>query len=207
MPGGYLRHTRRPSGRAGKPLRPEQQHDDEHGKHRNGCENAAHKEVGGLLKQAEDQPRNDRPANISHAAERDWNETVERQHRRIGEKGEQQLAAGETRQCADCAGKREARDAQVAVRQAERTRRIVVLGDRQEGVTDQRVAVEDFKSDDDDDARDHRQPELLIEVGARHIEDARKRLRLRAPFDRSELLHDERKRERREHIEVLVDGS
>ena len=146
--GGYLRHTRRPSRCACKPLRPEQQHDDEHGEHRNGREDAADEEVGGLLEQAEDQPRNDGAADVAHAAERDRNEAVEGQHRCVGEEGEQQLAAGETRERADRAGEREARDAQVAVRQAERARRIVVLGDRQKGVADKRVAVEDLQPDD-----------------------------------------------------------
>ena len=74
---------------------------------------------------------------VAHAAERDRNEAVEGQHRRIGEEGEQHLAAGKTRKRADRAGERKARDAQVAFRQAERARRIVVLGDRQEGVADQ----------------------------------------------------------------------
>ena len=38
------------------------------------------------------------------------------------------------------------------------------------------------------------------------IEQARKRLRLGAPFDRGELLDHQRERERREHIEMLLEA-
>src|SRR5262245_28939331 len=84
-----------------EPLGPEQQHDDEHGKYSNGRENAADEEVGGLLEEAEDQSRHDRAADIAHAAKRDRNEAVECQHRRVGEEGEQQLPARETRERTD----------------------------------------------------------------------------------------------------------
>ena len=104
---------------------------------------------------------------VAHAAERDRHEAVEGQQRRVGEEGEQHLPAGKARERADHAGEREARDAQVALRQAERARRVIVLGDRQEGVADQRAAIEQFQSDDDDRAGEHRQPELLVEAAAR----------------------------------------
>ena len=102
------------------------------------------------------------------------------------------------------AGERKARHAQAAFRQAERARGVVVLGDRQKGVADQGVAIEQFEADDHDRAGQHRQPELLIEIAAGDVEQPRKRLRLGAPFDRGELLDHQRQRQRREHVEMLV---
>ena len=43
----------------------------------------------------------DGAAVVAHAAERDRHEAIEGQHRRIGEKGEQHLAAGKARERAD----------------------------------------------------------------------------------------------------------
>ena len=65
--------------------------------------------------------------------------------RAIGEERQQQLAAGKSGNAADRAGKRVARDAQVALRQAERARGEIVLGDREEGAADQRAAIEEFE--------------------------------------------------------------
>ena len=143
-----IHHTRRWQAGAGKPLGAHQQDDDEHGEHRDRGEDAADQEVGGLLKQSEHQAGDDGAAVVAHAAERDRHEAVEGQQRRIGKEGEQHLAAGKARERADHAGERKARDAQVALRQAERARRIIVLGDRQKGVADQRVAIEQFEADD-----------------------------------------------------------
>ncbi len=116
------------------------------------------------------------------------------------------MTAGKSRERADHASERVTRHAQATLRQAERARRVIVLGDCQEGMADERVAIEQFQPDDDNRTGEHRQPVLLIESAAHDIEDARKRLRLRAPLDRGVLLDDQRERERREHVEVLVEA-
>ena len=177
-------------------LRERQQDEDEGGEHRNGSKDAADQEVGGLLEQPEDEARDDRAAIVAHAAERDRDEAVEGQHRRIGKKGQQQLAPGKSRQRADHPGERKAREPQAALGQPERASRVIVLGDRQERMADQSVAIEQLERDDRHHAGDHRQPVLLVEPAARDVENARKRLRVGAELDRGELLHDQRERER-----------
>src|SRR6187455_2477828 len=126
---------------AGKPVRERQQDEDEGGEYRDGGEDAADEEIRRLLEQAEDQPRRNRAAVVAHAAERDRHEAVEGQQWRVGEEGKQQLPAGEARERPDDASERKARDAQVALRQPECARRIVVLCDRQEGVADESVTI------------------------------------------------------------------
>ena len=91
-------------------------------------------------KQAEHEAGDHGTAIVAHAAQRDRHETVEGQHRRIAEEGKQHLAAGKTRERTDHAGERITRHAQTAFRQAECARGKAVLGDRQEGAADQRVA-------------------------------------------------------------------
>jgi hypothetical protein len=44
----------------------------------------------------------------------------------------------------------------------------------------------------------------LIEAAARNLEQAGKWPRLRAPLDRGELLEQQRQRQRREHVEMLI---
>ena len=119
-----IHQTRRCEGCAGEALGARQQDDDEHREDRHRGEDAADQEVGGLLKQSEQEAGDDGAAVVAHAAERDRDETVEGQHRRIGEEGQQHLAAGKARKRADHAGERKARHAQVAFRQAERARGI-----------------------------------------------------------------------------------
>ena len=87
----HVHHTRRLAGGAGKPLGARQQDNDEHGEHRHRSEDAADQEVGGLLEQPEHEAGDDGAAVVAHPAERDRHETVEGQHRRIGEEGEQHL--------------------------------------------------------------------------------------------------------------------
>src|SRR5947209_9418642 len=99
---------------AGKPVRERQQHEDKSGEYRDRGENAADHEIGGLLEQSKDQAGDDSPTIVTHPAERYWNEAVERQQRRVGEEGEQQLAASESRKCSDHTRKPKARDAQIA---------------------------------------------------------------------------------------------
>ena len=102
---------------------------------------------------AEREPADDRAAVVAEAAERDRHEAVEVEHRAVGEERQQHAAAGEARQAADRAGQREAGDAQVALRQAERAGGEIILGDGEEGVADQRVAVEELQPADDGQRR------------------------------------------------------
>ena len=199
-----IHQTRRGRASAGETLGARQQDDDEHREDRHRGEDAADQEVGGLLKQSEQEAGDDGAAVVAHAAQRDRDETVEGQHRRIGKEGQQHLAAGKARKRADHAGECKARHAQAAFRQAECAGGKVVLGDRQKGMADQGVAIEQLEADDHSRARQHRQPELLIEAAAGDVEQPRKRLRLRAPFDRGELLDHQRQRQRGEHVEMLV---
>ncbi len=50
-----------------------------------------------------------------------------------------------------------------------------------------------------------RQPELLVPNAAADPDQLRERLRLGAPFDRRDLLDHQRDRERREHVEMLIE--
>ena len=144
---------------------------------------------------------------VAHAAQRHRDETVESQHRPIAEKGQQHLAAGEAGQRADHAGERIARHAQAAFRQAERARRIGVLGDRQEGAADQRVAIEQFEADDHDGAGQHRQPELLVEAAAGDRRSRRGNGCASVPHSMAvNCCTISAQRQRREHVEMLVEA-
>ena len=159
-------------GCAGETLGARQQDDDEHREDRHRGEDAADQEVGGLLKQSEQEAGDDGAAVVAHPAQRHRDETVEGQHRRIGKEGQQHLAAGKARKRADHAGECKARHAQAAFRQAECAGGKVVLGDRQKGMADQGAAIEQLEADDHSCARQHRQPELLIEAAAGDVEQA-----------------------------------
>ena len=97
------------------------------------------------------------------------------------------------------------RNAQVALRQAQRARGVIVLGNGKKRVADQRPPVEKLQPRENCHARHQRQPEFLVERPTfGDWQEPRKRLRLRAPFDRGHLLDHQRQRERREHVEMLV---
>src|SRR6478609_391587 len=74
-------------GCAGEALGARQQDDDEHRKDRHRGKDAAHQEVGGLLKQSEQEAGDDGAAVVAHAAERDRDKTIEGKYRRIGKEG------------------------------------------------------------------------------------------------------------------------
>ncbi len=109
-----------------------------------------------MLKQSQQEASDDGAAVVAHAAQRDRDKTIEGQHRRIGKEGQQHFAAGKTRERADYPGERKARHAQRAFRQPECARSKIVLGDRQKGVADQGVAIEQLEADDHHRAGEHR---------------------------------------------------
>ena len=148
---------------AGDALGPQQQHQDEDGEHRDRGEDAADQEVRSLLEQAERQARRSPRRGWSPCRPAPPARSLEVQDRLVAEVGEQHLRAGEARQRADHAGQREARDPQPRLGQAERARRVAVLGDGEEGAADQGLAVEEFQPADGDGAGQQRQPELLVE--------------------------------------------
>ena len=157
-----------------------------------------------MLKQPEQETGDHGAAVVAHAAERDRDKAIEGQQRRIAKEGEKHLATRKARERADHAGQCVARHAQAAFRQAECARRIIVFGDRQKGAADQGMAIEQFQPDNHYDAGQHRQPELLIEPAVRKVQQPRKRLCLRAPLDRGELLDHQRQREGGEHVKMLI---
>ena len=204
--GDRCHHTLRAVDAAEQALRRRQQDHDEQREDGDRREDAADQEIRRLLEQAERQSADDGAAVIAEPAERHRDKAVEVQQRAIGEERQQQLAAGKSGDAADHAGQRVAGDAQIAFGQAERARGEIVLRDRDEGAADQGAAIEIFERDDGDRAGYDRQPEFFVPDTAADAEQARKRLRLGAPFDRRDLLDHQRHRERRKHVEVLVEA-
>ncbi len=143
---------------------------------------------------------------IAESAQRHRHEAVEIQKRAIGEERQQQLAAGKSGNAADDPGERVAGDAQIAFGQTQCARGEIVLRDRQERAAHQRPAIQIFEADDGDRAGDDRQPELFVPDPASPPDQAGKRLRFGAPFDRRHLLDHQRQRQRRKHVEMLVEA-
>ena len=169
------------------------QNDDEQHEHGDRGEDAADQEIGGLLEQPERKAANDRAAIIAQTTERDWYEAVEIEQRPVGHEGEQQLATGKSSEPTDRPGQRIACHAQVAFRQSQRTRGEIVLGDGKKRQTGERTPIKQLERANCHRAGEHRQPELLVQnASATDAEYARKRLRLRAPFNRHHLLNHQR---------------
>ena len=103
---------------AGQAFGPEQQDDDEDHEYRDRSEDAADKEVGRLLEEAQGQAADHGTAVGTHAAQGDRHEAVEIQDRLVAEEGQQHLRTGEARQRADHAGQRVARHPERRFRQA-----------------------------------------------------------------------------------------
>ena len=194
------------AGAPNKPLRRGKQDDDEQDEDGDRREDAADEEVRRLLEQAEGEAADHGAAVVAEPAERDGHEAVEVQEGAVRHESEEKLAAREAGKAPDRARERVARDPQVALRQAERPGREVVLRDGEERASDERAAVEQLESDDRRSAGGDREPELLVEHARADAEHARERLRLGAPLDRGDLLDHQREREGREHVEVLLEA-